>query len=115
MNMPIFMPSHLSKYLFHQDHLVYDGRWHARREDASVPPLWPGLDSESPFNETSLAAVRLTVAFTDYFRFPEVQYFESIPDLLNRLPTTNFFEVVQAMSRFNQASLVETVGAWRSL
>lgn len=115
MNMPIFMPSHLPKYLFQQDHMNYDGRWTMRREYVGGPAKWPQDFEGSPFNETSLDSARLIVGFTDYFRFPEVQHFASIPDLLDRLPSTNFFEVVQAMARFNQDSLVESANAWRAL
>lgn len=115
MNMPIFMPSHLSKYVFQQDHMHYNGRWTSRKSDANVAPMWPPTASVSPFNETSLDAVRLIVGFSDYFRFPEVQYFASIPHLLEKLLSANFFEIVQAMFRFNQESLVESANSWSSL
>ena len=74
--MPIFMPSHLSKYLFHQHHVTYDFRWPER--PAVEEPLWTS-EVRSPFQEQSPEAVELMVGFADYFRFPEVQYFESIP------------------------------------
>jgi len=113
MNMPIFMPSHLSKYLFQQDHSSYDHRWLSRKEYREQ--LWPSNMSETPFEEGNLDAAKLIASFSDYFRFPEVLYFESIPDLLVKLPKTDFFEVVQAMARFNHDSMVETSAAWRSL
>ncbi|CAK0793895.1 unnamed protein product [Prorocentrum cordatum] len=115
MNMPLFMPSHLPKYVFQQGHMQYDGRWAGRRAEAGVPPMWPPDAETSPFNETSIDAVRLIAGFTDYFRFPDVQRFESIPDLLSRLPGTDFNGVVQSMARFNRDSLVESAGAWRRL
>merc|ERR1712032_242096 len=67
MNMPIFMPSHLPKYLFQQDHMHYDGRWEARRGEAGMSPMWPPEVTSSPFDEGSLDAVRFTVGFSDYF------------------------------------------------
>lgn len=116
MNTPIFMPSHLPKYLFQQDHMDYDGRWSKQREETGRPQMWPGeAFGASPFDEGNLDAVRFTVGFSDYFRFPEVQYFDSIPHLLERLPQTDFFEVVQRMARFNQDSLIESSNAWRAL
>ena len=39
---------------------------------------------ESPFQERNLDAVQRILHFTDYFRFPHVLYFDSIPDLLAR-------------------------------
>ena len=40
----------------------------------------------------SRAQVRLIAGYSDYFRFPQVQHFESVPHLLTMLPETNFFE-----------------------
>lgn len=107
MGMPIFMPSSLPKYLFQQDHMHYDGKWEGRRYDRYEPQIWPEeAGSASPFDEFNLDAVRFTAGFSDYFRFPHVQHFESIPRLLAMLPETDFFEVVQQMARFNQDARV---------
>lgn len=46
---------------------------------------------ESPFQETNLDAVRRILPFTDYFRFPHVIYFDSIPDLLTRTRGKRWF------------------------
>eukprot|EP00929_Paragymnodinium_shiwhaense_P006773 TRINITY_DN110732_c0_g1_i1.p1 TRINITY_DN110732_c0_g1~~TRINITY_DN110732_c0_g1_i1.p1 ORF type:complete len:632 (-),score=93.15 TRINITY_DN110732_c0_g1_i1:41-1936(-) len=114
MNMPIFMPSHLSKYIFQQDHMLYDGWWDGRKQDGREQ-MWDVNAMASPFNETSIDGARYTVMFTDYFRLPEVQYFASLPELLEKLPKTDFFEVTQTMARFNHDALVESANAWRSL
>jgi len=116
MNTPIFMPSHLPKYRFQQDHMDYEGQWAGRRDEKGRPRMWPeATEGTSPFEEESLDAVRFTVGFSDYFRLPAVQYFDSIPDLLHRLPQTDFFDVVQKMARFNQDSLIESSNSWRAL
>ena len=82
----------------------------------------------TPFQERSLEAVHQILGFTDYFRFPHVLYFESIPDLLKRprlahsrvrlwfacgadlrllrLPETKFFDVTQAMVRLSDMEVV---------
>merc|ERR1719296_259024 len=100
MGMPLFMPSHLPKYLFQQDHMDYAGRWAGRKAPVDGrPELWPGGSSASPFEETSLDAVRYTAGFSDYFR----------------LPRTDFFQVAQGMARYNQKSLTESSNAWRAL
>merc|ERR1719158_677291 len=78
MHVPIFMPSALEHYLFHQGHMDYNGRF---RTNGS---LWP-LTDISPFNETNVDTVTRLMNFTDYWRFPSVLYFETIPDLLQRL------------------------------
>lgn len=115
MNSPIFMPLHLPKYLFQQDHMDYDGQWSGRRQERGQPRLWPTDAENSPFAEERVDAVRHTVTFTDYFRLPEVQHFESIPHLLELLLTADYFAIVQKMARFNQDSLVESSNAWRTL
>ncbi|OLQ11086.1 hypothetical protein AK812_SmicGene5189 [Symbiodinium microadriaticum] len=114
MNMPIFMPSSLQKYLFQQDHGAYDYRWDRRKVKPGQRQLWPDTDA-TPFQERSLEAVHQILGFTDYFRFPHVLYFESIPDLLKRLPETKFFDVTQAMAAFNQDALMQTSATWRTL
>merc|ERR1712232_943812 len=93
MNMPIFMPAHLSKYLFQQDHMFYHGRWDERQRDPTRPWMWPADVIDSPFNETSLDAVKVTVSFTDYFRLPHVQYFDSISHLIEMLHHTDYFDI----------------------
>ncbi|CAK9028438.1 Uncharacterized protein SCF082_LOCUS18366 [Durusdinium trenchii] len=121
MNMPIFMPSHLSKYIFHQDHEHYDFRWAARNVDyeSPEPALWSSeLTDRSPFEESSPEAVARIVEYADYFRFPEVQHFDSIPALLEMLLKVDFFEslgwlLALEMARFNQDSLVETLRSWK--
>eukprot|EP00439_Symbiodinium_sp_Y106_P072390 s3485_g13.t1 len=114
MNMPIFMPSSLQKYLFQQDHGAYDYRWDRRKVKPGQTQLWPDTHV-TPFQERSLDAVHQILPFTDYFRFPHVLYFESIPDLLKRLAKTNFFDVTQAMAAFNQDALMQTSATWRTL
>ena len=44
MNMPIFMPSSLQKYLFQQDHGAYDYRWDRRKVKPGQRQLWPDTD-----------------------------------------------------------------------
>ena len=47
MNMPIFMPSQLPKYLFQQDHGAYNYRWAARKLKPGQEPLWPENTTET--------------------------------------------------------------------
>ncbi|CAJ1334728.1 unnamed protein product [Effrenium voratum] len=113
-NVPIFMPEHLPKYLFQQGHESYDHRWAGRRMDPRTQTLWPDTE-ESPFEERSIDAVHRILQFSDYFRFPHVQYFASIPDLLERLPQSDFVEISHSMAAFNQDALIETGATWRRL
>lgn len=109
MQMPLFMPSNLEKYIFQQGHMDYDGR---HRPD-HTPTLWPL--TISPFNETNVDAIPHIVSFTDYWRFPSVQYFDSIPDLLEQLLTFDAHQVTSSMREFNAKLTVESVQAWQNL
>ena len=79
-----------------QDHSSYNFQWQGRRPPER--PLWPPDVNETPFEERNLDAVLRIARFADYFRFPGIVYFESIPDLLTSLPRTDFFEVSQLMA-----------------
>merc|ERR1719193_874566 len=104
MRVPIFMPSRLEKYIFFQGHMDYQRRYHPE----TPPHLWP-LKDISPFNETNVDAVPHIVGFTDYWRFPDIQYFDSIPDLLQKLVQADFHKLSQQMHIFHQKLTVDTV------
>ena len=113
MNIPMFMPSELSKYIFHQHHLDYDGRF-PQSTDVGSDSLWkPSWGT--PFNETSLEVLRHLAVFSDYFRYPAVQHFAGLGDFLVRLLESDFSAIVEEMAAFNQELIVEGLAAWRSI
>eukprot|EP00927_Polykrikos_kofoidii_P083945 TRINITY_DN8726_c0_g1_i1.p1 TRINITY_DN8726_c0_g1~~TRINITY_DN8726_c0_g1_i1.p1 ORF type:complete len:271 (-),score=37.97 TRINITY_DN8726_c0_g1_i1:144-956(-) len=120
MGMPIFMPSYLPRYIFFQHHMEYEGRspdaasLAERRGRIEADSLWQD-EWGSPFNESSLEAVRNTVKFTDYFRYPAVQRFQSIAELLEGVTTTDFAKVVESMGQFQAEVTVEALSAWRAV
>lgn len=59
------------------------GKWNSTSRLWSPVPHAAAAE-ESPFQERNLDAVQRILHFTDYFRFPHVLYFDSIPDLLAR-------------------------------
>eukprot|EP00928_Gymnodinium_smaydae_P011482 TRINITY_DN1422_c1_g1_i2.p1 TRINITY_DN1422_c1_g1~~TRINITY_DN1422_c1_g1_i2.p1 ORF type:complete len:713 (-),score=119.67 TRINITY_DN1422_c1_g1_i2:172-2310(-) len=119
MNVPVFMPLELSKYLFHQHHMNYDGRW----PGAGAASFGDGGDTGriwkdswgTPFNETSLETLRHLVRYTDYFRYPAVQHFAGVGDLLHQLLKADFASIVERMASFNNELMVECLGTWRAL
>ncbi|CAD7965931.1 unnamed protein product [Amoebophrya sp. A25] len=149
LSMPLWMPQHLSKYMFSQDHLDYDvrigdvlaqhlqegpdsnsyyypffGKEYAHERDptsgkytARRKQLWQTDTGFSPFQEDSVDAVFEILKFTDYFRYPGVQYFVSIGELLYLLQSKAYSEerlqaISREMRRFNVKSLTQTVARW---
>ncbi|CAD7964798.1 unnamed protein product [Amoebophrya sp. A120] len=150
LNIPLFLPNHLSKYMFSQDHNSYNFRDPELLRE--TPPrrlkLWPysgrgtmetGTASEddarhdedrvpadeiflqqnlSPFEEDNVDAVFEILKFTDYFRYPGVQYFINLPDLLHKLVLPEFNSIASlqkisnVMKRFNLKSLQQSVTRW---
>lgn len=80
MNMPIFMPTPEEiLLLIRQCYSLcpdFDGLRPGHEPSATYP--------YSPF-ETSWAGMTYWTGFTDYVRFPHIQYFRSVPDLLMKL------------------------------
>ena len=56
--------------------------------------------------------------FTDYFRYPGVQFFESIPDLLRqlvRLSDQDLAGISGEMRKFNEQTLVQSARRWQGM
>lgn len=77
--MPLFMPSHLSKYLFPFSASVKLLDW--------VPPWLEAQERPpySPLSLTSSAALAFWRSSVDFFALPAVQLFESLAQVLNLL------------------------------
>merc|ERR1712014_289516 len=106
--MPLFMPSHLSKYIFPYSASVpmldYVPPWmvncpaghfvgdlgesrhigHSRLELCTGHPR-----KHSPLSLTTAAALRHFSPLMDFFAFPAVQHFSSIASLLEVLPSAD--------------------------
>ncbi|CAE7707530.1 unnamed protein product [Symbiodinium pilosum] len=51
--------------------------------------------------------------FTDWAMFPHVQYFQSVPDLMVQLTTTDLQAVSSSMKNFNEECLMKSIRAWQ--
>jgi len=122
--MPIFMPTALSKYVFHQRHASYDGRAecipeiHGDREvwqGCTENPLWDESLPFSPFMEQNIDAAREILKFTDYVRWPHVQGFSSLPTLLHDLMSVDMQLISTNMRAFNEDTFAKTSQYWRQM
>merc|ERR550534_2373819 len=53
-------------------------------------------------------AMRYWYQFSDFYRFPGITYFDSIPDLLCKLESVDRVAMAKSMSEYNKISLVES-------
>ena len=110
MSVPLFMPSHLSKYLFPFSASVPLLDWTPKRKARRVddPPF-------SPLSLTTSAALRFWASSIDFFALPGVQHFESIAGLLSMLPLADF-ESMSRQTRENRQTRIESGAAfWSSV
>ncbi|CAE8588432.1 unnamed protein product [Polarella glacialis] len=112
MGVPIFMPSHMSKYLFPYsatvpllDYVPSDVQQGCEGCEERAP--------YSPMNLNSGAALKHWVNKVDFFVLPEVQLFPSIAGLLDALPRADVHAISQRMRENRQSRLDDGLGFWR--
>jgi len=57
-------------------------------------------------------AMRYWYQYSDFYRFPAIQSFDSLPDLFCKIRTLDAMAVSTKMREFNQVSMVESVEMW---
>ncbi|CAE7933865.1 faeC [Symbiodinium sp. KB8] len=102
MGVPLFMPSHLSKYLFPFSASVPLLDWVPKRI-----AMQGGRPPYSPLSMTTSAALQFWSSFIDFFAFPGIQHFDSIASLLVMLPSSDFESASRRM-RDNREARVES-------
>merc|ERR1711957_693201 len=118
MGMPMFLPSHLSKYIFPYSASVplldWTPQWVANYTTASGRPE-PREKGMSPLSLTSNAALEKWSGYMDFFQLPGVEYFASLPALMEILPRAKLSEMNSRMRRDHSARLEEATGFYASL
>jgi len=62
--------------------------------------------------DTSFDALRYWTQFSDFYTFPGIEYFESIPDLLCKLLKSDTLDMAMKMSEYNEKTLKISRGFW---
>lgn len=107
-NIPIFVPS---KELLLKWHAEYDILF---ERVYGLPLALPsGMGGPSP-NSDALADVSHWMQFYDYYLYPHVIYFDSLPGLVKLIETTDFHAVSQLMKQHNIAELSAQTKAWKN-
>ena len=110
MGVPLFMPSHLSKYLFPFSASVPLLDWtpkHLARR-AGRPPF-------SPLSLTTSDALRFWMASVDFFALPGVQHFDSIAGLLFMLPASDFESISLRLKENRRARIKSGSSFWSAV
>eukprot|EP00928_Gymnodinium_smaydae_P074290 TRINITY_DN57354_c0_g1_i1.p1 TRINITY_DN57354_c0_g1~~TRINITY_DN57354_c0_g1_i1.p1 ORF type:complete len:689 (+),score=162.30 TRINITY_DN57354_c0_g1_i1:89-2155(+) len=136
--MPLFLPSHLSKYIFPFSATVplldRVPTWLRNCSAGGPPPTAltsagaqasaaaalaaacrEPRPSLSPLSLTTVAALRHWSKYMDFFRFPGVQLFESLAALLQILPAADTQAISVQMRLSHMERHVEATNVWRSV
>eukprot|EP00927_Polykrikos_kofoidii_P051784 TRINITY_DN45572_c0_g1_i1.p1 TRINITY_DN45572_c0_g1~~TRINITY_DN45572_c0_g1_i1.p1 ORF type:complete len:635 (+),score=57.59 TRINITY_DN45572_c0_g1_i1:209-2113(+) len=124
LGIPLFLPSHLSKYIFPYSASVplldFVPQWLRNCSAATPEPpeavrhaCRESRPDSSPLSLTSSSSLRYWSRFMDFFRFPGVQFFPSLAGLMDMLPKAKLHEISARMRASHSARLVEAVIIWR--
>lgn len=121
MAMPLLVPARRWMYhlMFHSLEHTDMNWWHLR--GASVGGMLP-YASKLPFPLPhlpwfnpggSLREVAYWYEQTDFIQFPHVTYFNSLPDMFDRIQTLDVATIRKGMQEFNQVTLQESLAFYR--
>src|SRR6218665_711977 len=108
MNIPLFAPTRelLSQWVY-EFHAMTGRRWNwysrLHGNKSSIGPH-PSQYSVPDPNSMDLHAIRYWLKFSDYYHFPHITYYKSIPDLvdiLNDITTEDLQQISERMKLFN--------------
>jgi len=126
MSIPLFLPSHLSKYVFPYSASVplldFVPAWLVDQQTMLTnatcgisAPLCPLRPVISPFNLASSAGVTHWSKFMDYFVFPGLQLFPSIAALIGALPEADVHNISRTMRDFHMSRIIQSTDYWEGV
>jgi len=92
--------------------------WHLRGSVAGGLPDPSGVPFPLPFQPwvepgEGVRPVAFWYELTDFMQFPHLTYFESLPDMLERVRTLDVPSIRRGMQSFNQATFRESIAFYR--
>eukprot|EP00929_Paragymnodinium_shiwhaense_P070376 TRINITY_DN35647_c0_g1_i1.p1 TRINITY_DN35647_c0_g1~~TRINITY_DN35647_c0_g1_i1.p1 ORF type:complete len:343 (+),score=36.63 TRINITY_DN35647_c0_g1_i1:80-1108(+) len=118
--MPLFVPKQFWRHMHGQSTLSLsegEDEWRLGSPPPCVPSPFTARHFEaegSPFVLDPGAALYWS-RYSDFARFPHVQQFEGVPNLLQLLLHADLSRVSSLMRQFNNRQLIEAAGFWRRL
>lgn len=113
---PLFLPSHRLLTEWHQEyHLLPERKTCVERATVTYPFTPPGAATmPAPDDDHDLPASAWWLRFCDWYDWPVV-FFDSIPELAERLQVTDRQEVSARMMRHNEAERQANAVKWQGL
>lgn len=123
MNIPLFFPSKelLTKWQ-HKHMLMKERTWSGtfgnRPQKSDIGPFDSNALIPDPNNEGDEKAIRYWIEFSDFYQFPHIMYFDSIPDLVGKLEKITLSELLavsEKMKEHNRQAKEELLEAWAAI
>ena len=119
MNIPLFFPSLALLTEWHYEQQVVSERtWDHTL--FGIPPNRSHIQGvlngvPDPNNDRDREAIRYWLAFSDFYQWPHILYFESTDDLVQKLMSTDFHQVSQRMKKYNRQVAEDLQKKWTGI
>ena len=115
MNIPLFFPTVDLLALWQLEYQVVRQRTWAgymmkRPHRSGIPGK--ARDVPDPNDDTDEGAIKYWLKFADFYQWPHIIYYSSIPDLVDKLITTNLTDVSLKMQSHNIKASLQIKDAW---
>ena len=77
---------------------------------SAIPGVYPKVPD--PNNDLDEEAVHYWLQFADFYRWPHVICFDSVPDLVDKMATVDLAEVSRRMAAYNVKVRAEVKDKW---
>lgn len=110
MNIPMFFPSRelLTKWQ-HKHMLMNERTWAGvsgrRDKQSAIGSFLPNSTIPDPNNESEEEAIRYWIEFSDFYQFPHILYYDSIPDLVGMLEKMTLLELLEVSKKMRQHNI----------
>ena len=104
MNIPMFFPSLDLTVAWHLEYqFVRQRTWDGYLQKKSTGSSIIGVQSAvpDPNNEVDEKAIRYWMKYADYYQWPNLVYYDSIDDLVDKMATVNLTALSLRMSDYN--------------
>lgn len=119
MNIPLIFPSLDLLTQWHYQHgVVSEKTWDQtltgiRPNQSHIKGMFQHIPD--PNNDRSIPSIRYWLNFSDFYQWPHITYFESIDDLIDKLPRTDFRLISKQMKEYNQQLGQRLIHKWQSI
>lgn len=123
MNIPMFFPSRdlLTKWQ-HQHMIMNERTWKGvfggKPDKSDISAHSSQIAFPDPNNEQDEKAILHWIEFSDFYQFPHILYYDSIPDLVKKLQNVELAELLKVsnqMKEYNLKAKTELLEKWKDI